>query len=86
MGLKQVIYPEILLKEKDTVPQLPGFTLLESRSLSFPIRVEGAQIGNLLSMTPHFWRVSKEGAGRLAALETLEDRASVVVNVFARNS
>ena len=81
MGLKQIIYPEILLKEKDSVPQIPGFELAESVGVSFEFTAEGEQIGNLLSMTPHFWRISAEGAKRLAATETLTDRASCVVNV-----
>ena len=82
MGLKQIIYPEILLKEKDSVPELPGFRLVESIPVNFEFTAEGAQIGNLLSMTPHFWRISAEGARRLAATETLTDRASCVVNVY----
>lgn len=82
MGLKQIIYPEILLKEKDSVPELPGFELLESIPVNFAFTVEGEQIGNLLSMTPHFWRISAEGAKRLASTEMLTDRASCVVNVY----
>ena len=82
MGLKQIIYPEILLKDKDSVPELPGFELIESIPVNFEFTAEGEQIGNLLSMTPHFWRISAEGAKRLAATETLTDRASCVVNVY----
>ena len=82
MGLKSVIYPEILLKDKDSVPELPGFRLEKSRALSFEFTAEGEQIENLLSMTPHFWRISAEGAARLAQTRTLSDRASVVINVY----
>ena len=82
MGLKSIIYPEILLKEKDSVPELPGFRLEETRALSFEFTAEGEQIQNLLSMTPHFWRISAEGAARLAETKLLKDRASVVVNVY----
>ena len=82
MGLKQIIYPEILLKDKDSVPELPGFELVESIPVNFEFTAEGEQIGNLLSMTPHFWRISAEGAQRLAATEKLTDRASCVVNVY----
>ena len=82
MGLKSIIYPEILLKEKDSVPTLEGFELVSSRKVRFEFTVEGAQIGNLLSMTPHFWRISAEGAKRLKETETLTDTASCVVNVY----
>ncbi len=82
MGLKSVIYPEILLKEKDSVPTLVGFELLSSTPVRFGFTAEGEQITNLLSMTPHFWRISAEGAKRLQATEILTDTASCVVNVY----
>lgn len=84
MGLKQIIYPEILLKEKDSVPVLPGFALAQSIPVNFEFTAEGEQIGNLLSMTPHFWRISAQGAKRLEQVTTLTDRASCVVNVYRR--
>lgn len=84
MGLKSVIYPEILLKEKDSVPSLPGFELLDSRPVRFAFTVRQRQIQNLLSMTPHFWRINKEGAKRLEDLRELTDTASVVVNIYRR--
>ena len=82
MGLKSIIYPEILLKDKDSVPELPGFSLVSSTPVRFAFTAEGVQIGNLLSMTPHFWRISAEGAKRLKETTTLTDTASCVVNVY----
>ncbi len=82
MGLKSIIYPELLLKEKDSVPKLPGFELVSSTPVKFEFTARGEQIANLLSMTPHFWRISREGAGRLAQTQTLTDTASCVVNVY----
>ena len=82
MGLKSVIYPELLHKEKNTVPELPGFTLVKSVPIRFSFTVEGEQVRNLLSMTPHVYRISREGAQRLAATETLTDEASCVLNVY----
>ena len=82
MGLKSIIYPEILLKEKDSIPELPGFALVSSTPVRFEFTAEGEQIGNLLSMTPHFWRISAEGAKRLKETEVLTDTASCVVNVY----
>ena len=82
MGLKSIIYPELLHKEKNTVPELPGFTLVKSVPIRFTFTVEGAQVQNLLSMTPHVYRISREGAQRLAATESLTDEASCVLNVY----
>ena len=84
LGLKGIIYPELLLKEKDSVPELPGFRLMKSVPIRFTFTVEGEQVQNLLSMTPHVYRISKEGAARLAATEKLTDTASAVLNVYRK--
>ena len=85
LGLKSIIYDELHHKEKDTVPELPGFERLESIPIRFFFTVEGEQIRNLFSMTPHVFRIGKAGAERLAACIYLEDTASCVLNVFRRS-
>lgn len=82
LGLKSIIYPELHHKEKDSVPRLPGFRLAESRPLRFPFTVEGKQVQNLLSMTPHVYRIGKEGADRLRQTQRLTDTASCVLNLY----
>ena len=82
LGLKSIIYPELKLKEKDSVPDLPGFRLVKTVPIRFEFTVEGEQVQNLLSMTPHVYRISKEGAARLAATDKLTDTASCVLNVY----
>ena len=82
LGLKDIIYPELKLKEKDSIPELPGFTLVKTVPIRFTFTVTGDQVRNLLSMTPHVYRISKEGAERLAATKTLTDTASAVLNVY----
>ena len=84
LGLKSIIYPELKFKEKDSVPCLPGFELIKSRPVRFLFTVEGEQIQNLFSMTPHVFRIGKEGADRLAKTETLTDTASCVLNIYRR--
>ena len=82
LGLKSVIYPELKLKEKDSIPELPGFERIKTVPIRFTFTVEGQQVQNLLSMTPHVYRISKDGAARLAATEKLTDTASAVLNVY----
>lgn len=82
MGLKKIIYPTLIHKEKDSTPELPGFRLEKSRHLEFTFTVEGEQVQNLLSMTPHVYRIGKEGAERLRETQTLTDRASCVLNLY----
>lgn len=84
LGLKSIIYPELKFREKDTVPSLPGFELVKSRPIRFTFTVEGEQIQNLFSMTPHVFRIGKEGAERLAKTETMTDTASCVLNIYRR--
>ena len=84
LGLKSIIYPELKFKEKDTVPELPGFRLEESVDIRFSFTVEGEQVQNLFSMTPHVFRISKEGAERLQNTHTLTDTASCVLNVYRK--
>ena len=85
MGLKSIIYDEILLKEKDSIPMLPGLKLLESIPIRFSFTVEEAQIQNLFSMTPHVFRIGKSGAERLRQTKALTDTASCVLNVYRRS-
>lgn len=84
LGLKSIIYDRLDLKEKDTVPELSGFSRVMSIPIRFSFTVEGRQVQNLLSMTPHVFRISKDGAERLKQTETLTDTASCVLNVFRR--
>lgn len=84
MGLKSIIYPELKHKEKDTVPAVPGFRLERSVPIRFTLTVEGKQVRNLLSMTPHVYRISADGAARLAATERLTDTASCVLNIYRK--
>jgi len=82
LGLKEIIYPQLNLKEKDSVPVLPGFILAESLPVKFTFTVTGEQVQNLLYMTPHVYRIGKEGAARLRNTQTLTDSASCVINLY----
>lgn len=82
-NLKNLIYPERKHKEKTLHPALAGFRLLHSRTLDFSFCLDSPQqVRNLLSMTPHFWRITKEGAQRLMQTERLRDDAQVIFNVY----
>ena len=84
MGLKNIIYPQIKLREKDSAPELPGFERVKSLPIRFSFTVRGAQVQQLLGMTPHTFRISKAGAEALGATEVLADTASCVLNVYRK--
>ncbi len=82
-GLKNIIYPTLVEKEKNLQPTLEGFTHIHSETLTFAFSVEeNKQVRNLLSMTPHVWRISKEAAQTLEQTERLQDRAEVIFNLY----
>ena len=83
LGLKSIIYPTLTHKEKNVTPELPGFSLVRQIPIRFTFTVEGQQVQNLLSMTPHVYRISKEGAQRLQETDKLTDTASAVLNIYA---
>ena len=82
LGLKSVIYDRLLPRPKASHPQLPGFEKIDSRDIRFSFTVEGEAVRQLFAMTPHVYRVSKEGAQRLAQTQSLTDTASCVLNVY----
>lgn len=84
LGLKSIVYDTLMHKEKNTVPELPGFQLLESRPIRFSFAIEGQQIRSLFAMTPHLFRIGKAGAARLQETEQLSDTASCVLNIYRR--
>ena len=85
LGLKSIIYDRLHFKEKNTVPELPGFERVKSVPIRFSFTVEGQQVQNLFSMTPHVFRIGKDGARRLRETEKLTDTASCMLNVYRRS-
>jgi len=86
VGLKSVIYPEIHHREK-SARAYEGFRCVRSETLEIPFALDDpAQIADLLAMTPHFWRITKEGAARAAALSRLEDRAQMVIHCYRKET
>ena len=79
---KKLVTIGAIYKEKNTVPTLPGFRLVESRPIRFSFTLEGEQIRNLFAMTPHLFRISRAGAQRLSETTRLRDTASCVLNIY----
>ena len=83
MALKELIYPEITEKQEKVSPVYPGFQLVQEETLEFDFRLtEHQEIMQLLTMTPHLWRIGKEGAQRAEQAESLQDRAQVLLRLY----
>lgn len=83
MALKALIYPEIIQKQEKNQRDYPGFVLRQEETLEFELHLtEHQEIMQLLSMTPHVWRIGKEGAQRAAEASELHDRAQVLFRLY----
>ena len=45
---------------------------------------DGNQVADLLAMTPHYWRITRDGARRAAEANGLRDTAHVRLNLYRR--
>ena len=85
--LREIIYPEI--KKPDQTSSLQtekkGFSLVKREALQFKIHItNNEQIKNLLIMTPHFYRASKEGREVACNLQQLDLTVDVVFSVLEK--
>ena len=86
--LREIIYPEI--KKSDQLSTLQkentGFLLVNNESMQFKVKLkDNEQITNLLIMTPHFYRASKEGREAAKKLTQLDLTIDVVFNVLEKS-
>ena len=87
--LRQVIYADV---KKTASPGLSvtdgtGFTLLHTSPLQFKTgKIHQQQIHNLLLMTPHFYRASKEGKQAASKLQTLDLSIDMLVTVYEKTA
>ena len=83
LALRRLIYPEIREHGAGRPETLEGFRLERTETVEFPIALSGnRQVQDLLAMTPHFMRISKEGADRVRTAESLTDRVQAVCRLF----
>lgn len=85
--LRRVIYTEV---KKNSPPDLSsaekiGFSMADSQQLQFKTKaINNQQINNLLLMTPHFYRASKEGREAASKIQQLELSVDVVIRTLER--
>jgi len=83
--LRAIIYPS-LREETPAAATVPaGFEPLPGEQLRFGFTLEGADaIADLLAMTPHLFRASRDGLARLAELSSLALTADVRLTRLVR--
>lgn len=82
--LKSAIYDDPYLNEpKETAPN--GFSLLEKIPIKSKIMLDNnADIQNLFSMTPYYYKTSEEGHRRAEALERLETEIEFEILIYKK--
>lgn len=82
-NLKSLIYPVRTHREKLLSPEYPGFQLVEQCELTFDFSLTNAQqVQDLLAMTPHYWRIDRDGAMRAEKTTELHDTAHIRLNLY----
>lgn len=86
LGLKQQLYRTTYLNPgREDLPQ--SMTLEDKEVLSYPITVEGTEaIESLFSMTPYYWRTSREDHAKIRELTCLNTPLEFDIFVFRKNS
>lgn len=82
--LKEVLYDQPYANEEKETPY-EGFAYEAIVPVEDTITLPSqADIQALFQMTPYYWKTPREGAARLAALETLTTRISFRIHIFRR--
>jgi len=88
-SLKELLYRTPSGHDPAPAPALgreSGFEPLAVHRIGYDLSLEGPQqVADLLAMTPFFWSASPEVQARLAALDRLETRVDVVLQVYRRS-
>ena len=82
--LKEALYDQPYANEEKETPY-EGFAYEAIVPVEDTITLPSqADIQALFQMTPYYWKTPREGAARLAALETLTTRISFRIHIFRR--
>jgi len=85
--LREIIYPEVKKSQPQDLSYLEGsgFSMLDRQPLQFKTgAINNEQINNLLLMTPHFYRATKEGREAAVNLKELDLTVDVVFRVLEK--
>lgn len=86
MGLKNAIYQETY-KNEERADMPKGMMFLAKERLKFDIEInKNEDIKSLFSMTPYYWRTSRDDAKKLDELEYLKTEVDILFTVFKKEN
>ena len=84
MGLKRALY-DIVYENEERADLPKRMELLNRRRVLYEITLEGnAQIQNLFSMTPYYWRTSLEDKKKLCGLDKLTTDVDMIIEIYKK--
>ncbi|MEG1925025.1 MAG: methyltransferase domain-containing protein [Ruthenibacterium sp.] len=83
-GLKEVLYEKPYENAVQNT-SYEGFTFVKRVAATEKLTVTGAQIENLFTMTPYYWKTARDGSEKLAQLETLTTEIHFDFLCYRRN-
>ena len=83
-GLKSALYdtPE---ENDEKIPEYEGFTLAETRRVTYSMQLDGQSAADLFAMTPYFWRSSADVREKSETLENVATDADFLIKVYVKN-
>ena len=85
-GLKEVLYDTPYLNPQETTAA-PEFDLIDEQTLHYEIQLESqAQIQDLFTMTPYYYKTSIQDKQKLAALTQLSTEVEFILRIYQKKS
>lgn len=85
MGLKKALY-ETTYENKERADLPKTFELIEKRNVKYEIEINSKEhIYDLFTMTPYFYRTSKDAAQRLYSLNRLKTSVETDIYIYRKN-
>ncbi len=82
--LKHIIYDEVFVQNKQPSPFGDQFVLLSQEDKSFRIGLDNEDLKDLLLMTPHSHRISREKSERLEKTDRLDITVNYIIRVLQK--
>lgn len=83
LGLKQVLYDNTYLNDEKEY-FLPSFVLIDKHVIEYEIEVVKDDIGNLLKMTPYYYKTSTNDQMKLNSLTNLVTPIKFIISIYKK--
>lgn len=82
-GLKSAIYSDPY-ENREKHNEYEGFAFCGKECVEYEVTVDGGDIFDLFTMTPYYWKTSKEDSAKLLKLDSLKTALSFEISVYRK--